>query len=59
MLDSKTRMLKARIVDKKGVDEYAIKAIKSFVELLAYKRLIGKFDNENAIQLPELRSRGR
>ena len=32
MLDSKTRMLKARIVDKKGVDEHAIKTIKSFVD---------------------------
>ena len=50
MLDSKTGMIKARVVNKKGLDEFAIKVYSSFVKMTGHKRVLSKVDNENPIK---------
>ena len=49
--DSRTKMVFARVVPRKGLDEYAVGAMKRIVEQLGYKRIIMKSDNEPAILL--------
>ena len=50
MVDDKTNMICARVVKKKGVDEYSVKCVTKFIELLGHKRIVLKSDNEPAIK---------
>ena len=47
--DSRTKMVFARVLPRKGLDEYAVGALKRIVEQLGYKKIILKSDNEPAI----------
>ena len=47
--DRKTGMMQSRVVPSKGNDKYAIKRLKKDLELLGYKKIILKSDNESSI----------
>ena len=47
--DRKTGMMQSRVVPSKGNDRYAIKRLKKDIELLGYKKIILKSDNESSI----------
>ena len=47
--DRKTGMMQSRVVPAKGNDKYAIKRLVKDIELLGYKKIILKSDNEVAI----------
>ena len=47
--DDKSGMLKSVVLKQKGVGEWSVKVVKEFVQLLGYKKVIMKNDNENAI----------
>jgi len=47
--DRKTGMMQSRVVPSKGNDKYAIKRLKKDIELLGYKKIILKSDNEPSI----------
>ena len=49
MRDSKTRMVMAKIVPSKGVNNYAVEVTKKFMEQLGYGRVVLRSDNEPAI----------
>ena len=47
--DSRTKVALARVVPKKGRDQYAIERLQKDIANLGYKKLILKSDNEVAI----------
>ena len=47
--DRKTGMIQARVVPTKGTDKFAIKRLKKDIELLGYKKIVLKSDNESSI----------
>ncbi len=47
--ESKTKMIVAKSVPSKGVENYAVEAVKRAVERLGHRRLIVSSDNELAI----------
>ena len=49
LVDDKTGMLTGAVLRQKGVEEWSIRVVKGFVEMLGYKKVIMKSDNENAI----------
>ena len=49
--DSRSKMLFSRVVPRKGLDEYAVGALKMIIEQLGYKKAVMKSDNEPAILL--------
>ena len=53
--DSRTKMVYSRVVPKKGLDDYAVGALKRITEELGYKKVVMKSDNEPSIlQLKDL-----
>ena len=44
-------MIKARVVNKMGLDEFAIKVYSSFVQMAGHRRVLSKVDNENPIKV--------
>ena len=49
IVDDKTRKLKSAVLNQKGVDEWSVKVVKNYIEMLGYKKIILRTDNENAI----------
>ena len=49
--DSRSKMLFSRVVPRKGLDEYAVGALRRIIEQLGYKKAVMKSDNEPAILL--------
>ena len=47
--DSETGMLRARVLVSKGVTKEGVKTVTAFIELLGYKKVVIKADNEPAI----------
>ena len=47
--DRKSGMIQSRVVPAKGTDKFAIKRLKKDIELLGYKKIILKSDNESSI----------
>ncbi len=47
--DNETEMMMAKVVPHKGVPEYAVDVVRSFVEQLGHNKAILKSDNEPAI----------
>ena len=47
--DRKTGIIQARVVPSKGNDKYAKKRLKKDIELLGYKKIVMKSDNESSI----------
>ena len=50
MIDDKTGMIWARVLKQKGIEEYAVKVVTKFLDLLGYTRIIVKSDGEPAIK---------
>ena len=47
--DSKTKMIMAKVVASKGVENYAVEVVKKMIEQLGYRKVILRSDNELAI----------
>ncbi len=47
--NKKTKMALAKVAPSKGVQEYALEAVRKFVEQLGYSKAIMKSDDEPAI----------
>ncbi len=47
--DNKTKMIMARVVPSKGLDNYAVKTVKKMMERMGHKKIILKSDNDPAI----------
>ena len=49
MKDDRTKMTLAKVAPNKGVVSYAVEIVKRFIELLGYKKIMFRSDNEPAI----------
>ena len=49
MKDDRTKMTLAKVAPNKGVVSYAVEIVKRFIELLGYKNIMFRSDNEPAI----------
>ena len=47
--DNKTKMIMAKVVPSKGVENYAAEVVKKMIEQLGYRKVILRSDNETAI----------